>query len=94
VSAPASHARLGLALFGGLLLGLGACAAPPADGRPAQAAPEAAPALEADDQARLVGYFPDTPLVTQDGRPVRFYSDLVRGKRVLIQFLYTRCGET
>lgn len=36
-------------------------------------------------------YFPDVPLTTHDGRQVRFYSDLVRGKHVVLSFLYTRC---
>ena len=39
------------------------------------------------------GYFPDVTLVTQDGRRVRFYSDLLRGKVVLINFIFTRCKE-
>jgi len=37
------------------------------------------------------GYFPDVVLHNQDGKPVRFYSDLVRGKKVLINMMYTRC---
>ncbi len=36
-------------------------------------------------------YFPDVPLVTQDGKTVRFYGDLVEGKRVVINFIFTRC---
>ena len=36
-------------------------------------------------------YFPDTVLLTQDNRPVRFYSDLLKGKVVLINFLFTTC---
>jgi protein SCO1 len=36
-------------------------------------------------------YFPDVQLVTQDGKPVRFYRDLVEGKRVVINFIFTRC---
>jgi len=42
----------------------------------------------------MVGYFPNTPLVTQDGARVRFYDDLVRDKCVLIQFMYTTCDGT
>ncbi len=37
------------------------------------------------------GYFPDVPLVAQDGRTVRFYRDLVEGKFVVINFVFTRC---
>ena len=36
-------------------------------------------------------YFPDTVLLTQDNKPVRFYSDLLKGKVVLINFLFTTC---
>jgi cytochrome oxidase Cu insertion factor (SCO1/SenC/PrrC family) len=34
---------------------------------------------------------PDTELLDQDGRRVRFYSDLVRGKVVAINFIFTTC---
>ncbi|HEX8140036.1 MAG TPA: SCO family protein [Pyrinomonadaceae bacterium] len=36
-------------------------------------------------------YFPNTTLLTQDNRPVRFYDDLLKGKVVLINFLFTTC---
>jgi protein SCO1 len=39
-------------------------------------------------------YFPNVTLVTQDGKAVRFYDDLVRGKMVVINFIYTKCGDT
>lgn len=34
---------------------------------------------------------PDLPLVDQDGRGLRFYSDLIKGKAVVINFIYTDC---
>jgi protein SCO1 len=34
---------------------------------------------------------PDTPLVDQRGRPVQFYSDLVKGRLVAINFIFTTC---
>ncbi|HEX6623870.1 MAG TPA: SCO family protein [Pyrinomonadaceae bacterium] len=37
------------------------------------------------------GYFPNHVLVTQDNKPVRFYDDLVKGKVVLINFMFTTC---
>ncbi|NOT29089.1 MAG: SCO family protein [Planctomycetes bacterium] len=37
---------------------------------------------------------PDVVLLDQDGREVRFYSDLVRGKRVLMNAIYTTCSGT
>ncbi|MGH9761684.1 MAG: SCO family protein, partial [Blastocatellia bacterium] len=36
-------------------------------------------------------YLPDNLLVTQDGKQVRFYSDLVKNKVVLIDFMFTTC---
>jgi protein SCO1/2 len=36
-------------------------------------------------------YFPDTVLVEQTGRRVRFYSDLLKGKIVVINMMYTVC---
>jgi protein SCO1/2 len=36
-------------------------------------------------------YFPDVPLTTQDGKVVHFYSDLLKGKIVAIDLIYTNC---
>jgi protein SCO1 len=35
--------------------------------------------------------FPNVPLLTHEGRRVRFYDDLVRDKIVVINFMYSRC---
>lgn len=37
------------------------------------------------------GYFPNCSLRTHDGRTVRFYDDLVKGKVVAINMMYARC---
>ncbi len=34
---------------------------------------------------------PDVELLDQDGRKVRFYTDLVKGKTVAVQFIFTTC---
>ena len=39
-------------------------------------------------------YFTNTPLVTQDGNTVHFYDDLIKGKSVVINFIYTECGDS
>ncbi len=44
-----------------------------------------------DEAARR--YFSDRKLITQDGNEVRFYSDLLKDRVVLIQFIYTHCKE-
>jgi protein SCO1/2 len=36
------------------------------------------------------GYFPNIPLTTQAGEPVRFY-DLIKGRTVAIELIYTSC---
>jgi len=38
-------------------------------------------------------YFTDLPLLTQDGKEVRFYTDMLKGKVVLVSFIYTSCTE-
>src|ERR687886_3007874 len=37
--------------------------------------------------------FPNVPLVTQDGATVHFYDDLVKGKAVAINLMYTSCKD-
>ncbi len=39
------------------------------------------------------GYFPDVPVVTQDGKTLRFYDDLIKGRIVVVNFIYTSCSE-
>jgi len=34
---------------------------------------------------------PDVPVLTQDGQRVRFYSDLVKGNAVAVNFIFTNC---
>jgi len=36
-------------------------------------------------------YFPNVPLITQDGKTVYFYDDLLKGKIVAINLIYTTC---
>jgi len=37
------------------------------------------------------GYFPNVVLQTHEGRKVRFYDDLIKGKIVVINFMYANC---
>ncbi len=37
-------------------------------------------------------YFPNLELLTQDNKPVRFYDDLMKGKVVVINFMFTTCA--
>lgn len=38
-------------------------------------------------------YFPNVELVTQDGKRLRFYDDVIKGKVVAINFIYTNCSD-
>jgi protein SCO1/2 len=38
-------------------------------------------------------HLPNVELITQDGKKVHFYEDLVKDKRVVIQFMFTRCKD-
>jgi len=53
---------------------------------PAWAAPKGSPWGE--------DYFPNVELVNQDDKTVRFYDDLIKDKVVVINFIYTHCGDT
>lgn len=52
----------------------------------------AKPSLRTDENYQRA-YFTDLPLLTQDGKEVRFYRDILRGKVVLISFVYTNCTD-
>jgi len=56
-------------------------------------APPAKLAELIDEAARnpAQAYFGDVPLVNQDGETMRLYSDLIRGKSVVIDVMFTGC---
>ena len=64
---------------------------PSIGGHKHQVAPVEQPAINREEANRR--YFTDRLLVNQEGQAMRFYSDLLKGKVVLIQFLYTQCQE-
>jgi protein SCO1 len=39
-------------------------------------------------------YFPNVPLTTQDGTKVHFYDDVIKGKIVVIDLIYTQCVDS
>lgn len=47
----------------------------------------------ADNSYWGANYFPNVPLITQDGKTIHFYDDMLKGKIVLINFIYTECGD-
>src|SRR5689334_5559259 len=49
-------------------------------------------AAEAEAEARWSGNpFPNVELITQDGKKVHFYDDLIKGKVVALELIYTTC---
>lgn len=60
-------------------------------------APSAAPSAAAQVKATktpaeaAAAYFPNTVLLTQDKTPVHFFDDLLKGKTVIINFMFTTC---
>jgi protein SCO1/2 len=47
----------------------------------------------AADNSYGVDYFPNVALTTQDGKTVKFYDDLLKGKSVAINVMYTSCKD-
>jgi protein SCO1/2 len=48
-------------------------------------------AVVAATAAGRLGQNANVPLITQDGKQVRFYDDLIKGKIVAVNFIYTSC---
>ncbi|QXH49651.1 SCO family protein [Pseudomonas fakonensis] len=58
------------------------CALPPSSASPEPDTPWGA------------SYFPNIPLLTQDGKQVHFFDDLIKDKVVAINFIFTGCGDS
>ena len=56
-----------------------------------QVSKEDVPAATATASEAGGGHFPNVELITQDGKKVRFYDDLIKGKVVGIDLIYTTC---
>lgn len=57
------------------------------------ASDEATP-VEASATPWGADYFPNTVLTNQDGQPMRFFDDLIKDKVVVINFIFTGCGDS
>src|SRR5687768_7840840 len=42
---------------------------------------------------RAASRIPDVPLITHEGKRVRFYSDLIRDRVVFVSMMYAQCNE-
>jgi protein SCO1/2 len=53
----------------------------------------ASTATKVDPVLRRKQAFPNVPLVTHEGKVVKFYDDLIKNKTVMINFMYAKCGD-
>ena len=74
-----------------LVLGIGLVVAPALSLAEATATAPAADAAAAEDKAR--NYFTDLEVIDQNGKRLRFYSDVLKGRVVLINFIFTNCQD-
>jgi protein SCO1 len=49
--------------------------------------------IAAEDNRWGSGYFPNLPVVNQDGKTLNFYDDVIKDKIVVISFIYTSCPD-
>jgi len=59
----------------------------------AEATREAAKADEAAAEEKARKFFTDLEVVDQNGKKLRFYSDVLKGRVVLINFIFTNCPD-
>ncbi|HET6977551.1 MAG TPA: SCO family protein [Pyrinomonadaceae bacterium] len=53
--------------------------------------PKSPEAAAANDVNSGPNRFPNVQLITQDGKKVRFYDDLIKGKVIALELMYTNC---
>ncbi len=78
------------------VLGMAPIAIGAAEAATAATIPVAHSRLTLSEQARRriqEQHFPEIPLVTHEGRAVRFYNDLIKDKIVSLNFFYAKCDE-
>lgn len=58
---------------------------------PASALPPPSPPPSRSQPLSAAAYEPNLPLVTHEGRAVRFYDDLIKNRVAIINFMFTSC---
>ena len=79
------------AVLAAAVLSLSLPAAAPAEQKATQVERMKVGGLSREDDAAGEKYFTNTELIDQEGRPHRFYADLLRDRKVLINFAFTSC---
>lgn len=74
-----------------MILGLSALALAAAPVWSQGGAPAAAPAPAAAGESPAQHYFGEIPLINQDGQTMRLYSDVLKGRVVVINAMFTQC---
>jgi len=83
-----------IAMLNGMIAAKGSVPEGIADGIPEhQAAQETATTGRSGSNRWGANYFPNVPLVTHEGETVHLFDDLIEGKVVVINFIYTTCGD-
>jgi cytochrome oxidase Cu insertion factor (SCO1/SenC/PrrC family) len=57
----------------------------------AEGTPDKAPSAESERDAGARKYFTDLEVIDQDGNKLRFYSDVLKGRAVVINVIFTNC---
>src|SRR5216683_1139046 len=85
---------LGMAPIAGGVLSMSAAGATGSDTRPGTRAATSDHTMSAMARRRIQEqHLPNIPLLTQEGKQVRFYDDLIKDKVVTINFFFAKCDE-
>jgi len=91
---------LGMAPIAGGVLSMSAASATASDTRPGTRAAGSTRAATSDRSMSAMArrriqeqHLPNIPLLTQEGKQVRFYDDLIKDKIVTINFFFAKCDE-
>ena len=85
---------LGMAPIAGGVLSMGAAGATASDTRPGTRAATSDNTVSAMARRRIQEqHLPNIPLLTQEGKQVRFYDDLIKDKIVTLNFFFAKCDE-
>ena len=76
-----------------MILCAGGLAVPAVGLAEATATPQAGPTNEAAAEEKARKFFTDLEVVDQNGNKLRFYSDVLKGRVVLINFIFTNCPD-
>ena len=76
-----------------MLVSLGMLTVPAVSIAEAEPKPQAGPTNEAAAEEKARKFFTDLEVVDQNGNKLRFYSDVLKGRVVLINFIFTNCPD-